>query len=398
MGFQVAAKFQGIDFYNLDALFSEEERMVRDTVRDWVEDRVLPVIGQAYVERTFPTDLIPEMGELGVLGANLPEKYGCAGLNNVAYGLIMQELERGDSGLRSFASVQGALVMYPIYAFGSEEQRQQWLPRLASGEKIGCFGLTEPDFGSNPAGMITTARKTSDGWLLNGTKMWITNGSMADVAVVWAQTGEIGDTKGIRGFVVPTDVAGFSARDQKGKLSLLASDTSELVLEDVELPADALMPETSGLKNPLMCLTQARYGIAWGGIGAAMACYAEALEYGINRIMFDGPIAGKQIQQVRLAEMVTKITQAQLVAYHLGRMKDDGTMTPQQVSLAKRANVDMACEVAREARRLLGANGILIEYASMRHMANLESVYTYEGTHDIHSLILGQTVTGIAAF
>ncbi len=394
----MAAKFQGIDFYNLDALLSEEERMVRDTVRDWVEDRVIPVVGEAYVERRFPAELIPEMGELGVLGANLPEAYGCAGLNNVAYGLIMQELERGDSGLRSFASVQGALVMYPIYAFGSEEQRKQWLPQLATGEKIGCFGLTEPDYGSNPAGMITTARKTSDGWVLNGTKMWITNGSMADVAIVWAQTGEIGDIKGIRGFVVPTDADGFAAKDQTGKLSLLASDTSELVLDDVEVPDGALLPETTGLKNPLMCLTQARYGIAWGGIGAAMACYAEALDYGVNRVMFDGPIAGKQIQQVRLADMVTRITQAQLVAYHLGRMKDQGTMTPQQVSMAKRANVDMACEVAREARRLLGANGILIEYASMRHMANLESVYTYEGTHDIHSLILGQTVTGISAF
>ena len=394
----MAAKFQGLDFYNLDALFTEEERMVRDTVRDWVEERVLPIIGEAYVNRQFPLDLIPELGELGVLGANLPEEYGCAALNNVAYGLIMQELERGDSGLRSFASVQGALVMYPIFAFGSEEHRKEWLPDLATGAKIGCFGLTEPDYGSNPAGMITTAKKVSDGWVLNGTKMWITNGSMADVAVVWAQTGEIGDTKGIRGFVVPTDTAGFSARDQKGKLSLLASDTSELVLVDVEVPDSALMPETTGLKNPLMCLTQARYGIAWGGIGAAMACYAEALEYGVNRVMFEGPIAGKQIQQVRYADMVTKITQGQLIAYHLGRMKDAGTMTPQQVSMAKRANVDMACDIAREARRLLGANGILIEYASMRHMANLESVYTYEGTHDIHSLILGQTVTGIAAY
>ena len=398
MGYPVAAKFQGIDFYNLDALLSEEERMVRDTIREWVEDRVIPIIGDAYVERRFPRDLIPEMGELGVLGANLPEEYGCAGLGNVAYGLIMQELERGDSGIRSFASVQGALVMYPIFAFGSEEHRTEWLPKLASGERIGCFGLTEPDYGSNPGGMITTARKTDDGWVLNGTKMWITNGSMADVAVVWAQTGEIGDTKGIRGFVVPTDTSGFSARDQKGKLSLLASDTSELVLEDVELPDSALMPGTVGLKSPLMCLTQARYGIAWGGVGAAMACFAEALDYAKNRVMFDGTIGGKQIQQVRLADMLTQITQGQLLALHLGRMKDDGTMTPQQVSLAKRANVDMACDIAREARRLLGANGILVEYASMRHMANLESVYTYEGTHDIHSLILGQAVTGIAAY
>ena len=394
----MAARFEGSDFYDIDALFSEEERMVRDTVRDWVEDRLVPIIGEAYVAQCFPTELIPEIGELGVLGANLPEKYGCAGLNNVAYGLIMQELERGDSGVRSFVSVQGALVMYPIYAFGSEEQRRTWLPGLASAEKIGCFGLTEPDYGSNPAGMITRARDTADGWVLNGTKMWITNGSMADVAVVWAQTGEAGDSRGIRGFVVPTDTPGFSARDQKGKLSLLASDTSELVLEDVELPADALMPGTTGIKNPLMCLTQARYGISWGAVGAAMACFHEAVSYAGQRVMFEGVIAGKQIQQVRIADMLTWITQGQLLCLRLGRLKDEGKMTPQQVSLAKRANVNMACDIAREARRLLGANGILAEYASMRHMANLESVYTYEGTHDVHSLILGQTVTGISAF
>jgi len=391
--------FESVDFYDLDSSFSEEERMVRDTVRQWVDDRVMPIIAEAYIGRKFPTELIPEMGELGLLGANLPEEYGCAGLNNVAYGLIMQELERGDSGIRSFASVQGALVMYPIFAFGSEEQRREWLPKLASGEKIGCFGLTEPDYGSNPGGMITTAKKTADGWVLNGVKMWITNGSMADVAVIWAQTGEIGDTKSIRGFLVPTDTPGFTARDQKGKLSLLASDTSELHLEDVEVPDSALMPETtSGLKHPLQCLTQARYGIAWGVIGAGMACFDEARQYAGNRVMFGEPIAGKQIQQVRLAEMLTKITQAQLVAYQLGRLKDKGTMTPFQVSLAKRSNVDMACECAREARRLLGGNGILVEYHSMRHMANLESVYTYEGTHDVHGLILGQAVTGIAAY
>jgi glutaryl-CoA dehydrogenase len=311
----------------------------------------------------------------------------------------MQELERGDSGLRSFASVQGALVMYPIHAFGSEEQRRAWLPPLARGEKIGCFGLTEPDYGSNPGGMITTARRTDGGWVLNGTKMWITNGSMADVAVVWAQTGEIGDVKGIRGFVVPTDTPGFTATDQKGKLSLLASDTSELHLEDVEVPEEALLPGSeSGLKHPLMCLTQARYGIAWGAIGAAMACFDEARRYARERVMFDGVIGGKQIQQVRLADMLTGVTQAQLLTLQLGRLKDRGTVTPQQVSLAKRANVSMACDVAREARRLLGANGILVEYHSMRHMANLESVYTYEGTHDIHSLILGQAITGIGAF
>ncbi len=394
----MASRFEGSDFYDIDALFSEEERMVRDTIRDWVEDRLLPIIGEAYVNQRFPTELIPEIGELGVLGANLPEEYGCAELNNVAYGLIMQELERGDSGVRSFVSVQGALVMYPIYAFGSEEQRRTWLPGLASAEKIGCFGLTEPDYGSNPAGMITRARETADGWVLNGTKMWITNGSMADVAVVWAQTGEAGDTKGIRGFVVPTDTPGFSARDQKGKLSLLASDTSELVLDDVHLPHDAIMPRTTGLKNALMCLTQARYGISWGAVGAAMACFHEASSYAGQRVMFDGTIAGKQIQQVRLADMLTSITQGQLLCYRLGRLKDQGTMTPQQVSLAKRANVNMACDIAREARRLLGANGILAEYSAMRHMANLESVYTYEGTHDVHSLILGQTITGVSAF
>ena len=393
------ARFEGIDFYDLDSRFTEEERMIRDTVRAFVEDRVMPIIGEAYIERKFPKQLIPELGELGVYGANLPEKYGCAGLNNVSYGLIMQELERGDSGIRSFVSVQGALVMYPIFAFGSEEHRTEWLPKLATGEAIGCFGLTEPDYGSDPGGMITTAKQTSDGWLLNGGKMWITNGSMADVAIIWAQTRELGDVKGIRGFVVPTNTPGFSSRDQKGKLSLLASDTSEIVLQDVELPESAVMPEsTGGLKHPLMCLTQARYGISWGAVGAAMACFHEALSYSKERLMFGAPIGGKQIQQVRLADMLTSITTGQLLTYRLGRMKDEGTMTPQQVSLAKRANADMATNVAREARRLLGANGILVEYNSMRHMANLESVYTYEGTHDIHSLILGQKLTGLSAF
>ncbi len=393
------ARFEGIDFYDLDSRFTEEERMIRDTVRAFVEDCVMPIIGEAYIERKFPKQLIPELGELGVYGANLPEKYGCAGLNNVSYGLIMQELERGDSGIRSFVSVQGALVMYPIFAFGSEEHRTEWLPKLATGEAIGCFGLTEPDYGSDPGGMITTAKQTSDGWLLNGGKMWITNGSMADVAIIWAQTRELGDVKGIRGFVVPTNTPGFSSRDQKGKLSLLASDTSEIVLQDVELPESAVMPEsTGGLKHPLMCLTQARYGISWGAVGAAMACFHEALSYSKERLMFGAPIGGKQIQQVRLADMLTSITAGQLLTYRLGRMKDEGTMTPQQVSLAKRANTDMATNVAREARRLLGANGILVEYNSMRHMANLESVYTYEGTHDIHSLILGQKLTGLSAF
>ena len=390
--------FQGVDFYDTDSLLTEEERAVRDTVRRWVDDAVMPIIGDCYVEGRFPTELIPELAELGMLGANLPAEYGCAELNNVAYGLIMQELERGDSGLRSFASVQGALVMYPIYAFGSEDQRREWLPKLATGECIGCFGLTEPDFGSNPGGLITTARDEGDVWVLNGAKMWITNGSMADVAVIWAKTGGLDDAKSIRGFIVPTDTPGFSARDQKGKLSLRASDTSELVLEDVRVPKDALLPKTTGLKNALMCLTQARYGIAWGAIGAAQACFEEAVSYGKERVMFDRPIAGFQIQQARLAEMLTEITKAQLLCVQLGRLKDRDEATPFQVSLAKRNNVDMACECARETRRLLGGSGILAEYQAMRHMANLESVYTYEGTHDIHTLVLGEAITGIPAY
>lgn len=387
------------DFFNIESALSEDERAVRDSVRRFVDERVLPIIGSCYVEGRFPRELIPEMAELGVLGANLPEEYGCAGLNNVAYGLIMQELERGDSGIRSFASVQGALVMYPIYAFGSEEQKRHWLPKLARGEAIGCFGLTEPDYGSNPSGMITMANQQPDGtWVLNGAKMWITNGSQAHVSVVWAKTNGDKDPRSIRGFVVPTDTKGFRAKDQKGKLSLRASDTSELTFDNVQLPADAILPGSGGLKSPLMCLTQARYGISWGAIGAAMACYEEALAYAKNRVMFDKPIGGFQIQQERLADMLTEIVKAQLVSLHLGRLKDAGTFTPQQVSLAKRNNVDIATNIAREARRLLGANGILAEYSAMRHMANLESVYTYEGTHDVHSLILGQAVTGLNAF
>ena len=391
-------RFEGIDYFDIDSLLSEEERMVRDTVRAWVDDNLLPIIEEAYIGRRFPKELIPQMAELGMLGANLPEEYGCAGLNNVAYGLIMQELERGDSGIRSFASVQGALCMYPIYAFGTEEQKRKWLPPMARGEVIGCFGLTEPDYGSNPGGMITTARKDGNGWVLNGAKMWITNGSMADIAIIWAKTGDLDDPKSIRGFIVPTDTPGFTARDQKGKLSLLASDTSELSLQDVRVGADALLPGTAGLKSALMCLTQARYGIAWGAVGAAMACFDEALRYAKERIMFGKPIGATQLQQQRLADMLTGITQGQLLALQLGRLKDRGVVRPQQVSLAKRANVNMACEVAREARRLLGANGILVEYQAMRHMANLESVYTYEGTHDIHTLVIGQDLTGESAF
>lgn len=393
-----SSEYTGVDFYDMDSLLSEEERAVRDTVRQWVSEHLIPAIGPAYIEGRFPKELIPGMAELGLFGANLPEEYGCAGLNNVAYGLIMQELERGDSGIRSFASVQGALVMYPVHEFGSEEQKKYWLPRLASGEEIGCFGLTEPDFGSNPGGMITTARETADGWVLNGTKMWITNGSQATMAIVWAKTGEIDDPKSVRGFIVPTNTPGFTAKDQKGKLSLRASDTSELHMQDVHLPKDAILPHSGGMKSPLKCLTQARYGIAWGGVGAAMACFDEARRYAANRIMFDRPIAATQLQQERLAHMLSEITKGQLLVLQLGRLKDRGVMTPQQVSLAKRANIDMACEAAREARRLLGANGILVEYHSMRHMANLESVYTYEGTHDMHSLILGHEITGIAAY
>jgi glutaryl-CoA dehydrogenase len=394
----MAPKFQGVDFYDIDGLLSEEERAVRDTVRAWVDDHLMPIIGEHYLAGTFPKQLIPQMAELGLFGANLPEQFGCAGLNNVAYGLIMQELERGDSGVRSCASVQGALVMYPIFAFGSEEQKRHWLPRLASGEAIGCFGLTEPDYGSNPGGLITVAKETRDGWLLNGAKMWITNGSTAQLAVVWAKTGRLDDVDSIRGFLVPTDTPGFSAKDQKGKLSLRASDTSELVLQDVCLPQTALLPGSGGLKSPLQCLTQARYGIAWGAVGAAMACYDEAVSYAKTRVMFGKPIGGFQLQQARLADMLTGITQAQLLCLQLGRLKDEGKATPQQVSLAKRNNVAMATDVARETRRLLGANGILAEYQAMRHLANLESVYTYEGTHDVHTLILGQEITGLSAF
>jgi len=387
------------DFFDIDSALSEEERAVRASVRQFVDERVLPIIGDCYLEGRFPREIIPGLAELGVFGANLPEEFGCAGLNNVAYGLIMQELERGDSGIRSFASVQGALVMYPIFAFGSDEQKKLYLPKMAAGEIIGCFGLTEADFGSNPSGMISMAKEQADGsWVLNGGKMWITNGSQAKVAIVWAKTNGDKSDKSIRGFIVPTNTPGFTAKDQKGKLSLRASDTSELVFQDVHLPKDAILPKSGGIKSPLMCLTQARYGISWGVIGAAMACYEEALAYSTSRVMFDKVIGGFQLQQQRLAIMLTEIVKAQLVSLHLGRLKDAGKFTPQQVSFAKRNNCDIATDVAREARRLLGANGILAEYGAMRHMANLESVYTYEGTHDIHTLILGQAVTGLSAF
>lgn len=390
-------RFEGVDYYSIDSLLSEEERAVRDTVRDWVDENLMPVINQCYMERRFPAELVAQMAELGVFGANMPEKYGCAGLNNVAYGLIMQELERGDSGVRSFASVQSALVMYPIFEFGNEEQRRYWLPRLAKAETVGCFGLTEPDYGSNPGGLTTRAVKDGSEWVITGTKMWITNASVANVAIIFAKTGQIDDQRSIRGFIVETDRDGYVATDQKGKLSLLASDTSEISLQEVRVPDENMLPGSAGLNTPLMCLNQARYGIAWGAIGAAMACYAEALSYAKNRRQFDRVIAGYQIQQIRLVEMLTEITKGQLLALQLGRLKDSGKSRPPQVSMAKRNNVNVACEVAREARRLLGANGILVEYQSMRHLANLESVYTYEGTHDIHGLIVGQDITGHSA-
>lgn len=382
------------DYYDLGSLFTEDQIMVRDTVRSFVESEVLPIIEEHNQNMTFPQELIAKIGELGVLGPTLPEKYGCAGMDNIAYGLIMQELERGDSAIRSFASVQSSLVMYPIYTYGSEEQRMKWLPRLARGEAIGCFGLTEPDFGSNPAGMITRAKKTSNGWILNGAKMWITNGTLADVAVVWAKT----DNDVIRGFLVEKGMKGFTAPEMKGKYSLRASVTSELVFQDVELPEENLLPNVEGLKGPLGCLTQARYGISWGAIGAAIACYESSVEYAKSRIQFGKPIGSFQLVQAKLAEMLTEITKAQLLAWRLGVLKNEGKMRPQQVSLAKRNNVDIALNIARAARDLHGANGILGEYPIMRHMANLESVRTYEGTHDIHTLVLGQDITGIAAY
>jgi len=383
------------DYMKFQDLLDDEEKLVRETARGFVNEKVMPIIDEHAQKESFPEHLIGEMGGLGFFGPSLPEEFGCAGLSNVAYGLLMYELERGDSALRSLASVQGSLVMYPIFAFGSEEQKAYWLPRMAAGEKIGCFGLTEPDFGSNPSGMRTRAERRDDGtWLINGAKMWITNGTIADVALVWAATEE-----GVRGFLVEQGRPGFSAPQMKGKWSLRASVTSELIFDNVVVEeGKSLLPGVIGLKGPLSCLTQARYGIAWGALGAADNCYQTALEYSQTRVQFDRPIGAFQLQQKKLAEMVTEITKGQLLVLHLGRLKDLGKATPAQVSMAKMNNVQVALDICRSARTILGANGIMGEYPIMRHAANLESVYTYEGTHDIHTLIIGQEVTGLAAY
>ncbi len=389
-------KFQGVDFLHLDSYFSEDELLVRRTARDFVEDNLIPIIEECFRTERFPRELVPVMGELGFFGANL-EGYGCAGMSNVEYGLVMQELERGDSGFRSFVSVQSALVMYPIYTFGSDEQKNQWLPALASGEKLGCFGLTEPGFGSNPGGMTTTARKSGDEYILNGEKMWITSGTLSDVAVVWAK---VDDEDGrVRGFLVETDRPGFRAFDVHGKWSLRASVTSGLSLQDVHVPVCNLLPKSGGLKSALMCLNQARYGISWGAIGAAMSCYDTALQYAKARKQFrNEPIASHQLIQDKLVWMITEISKGQLLSLHVGRLKDAGKVGHEHISMAKRNNVWMALESARISRDILGANGITEDYPIMRHMMNLESVKTYEGTHDIHSLAIGQSITGISAY
>ena len=385
--------FQSPDYYLIDSSLSQDEILVRNTIREFVEENVIPVIEMHNRNGTFPIQLVKKMADLDLFGATLPAKYGCAGLNNVAYGLMMQELERGDSGIRSFASVQSALVMYPIFTFGSEQQKDFWLPKLAKGEKIGCFGLTEPDFGSNPGGMVTRAERRNDGFLINGAKMWITNGTIADVAVVWAKlNGEI------KGFLIEKGTKGFSAPEMKGKHSLRASVTSELVFQDCLIPDANLLPGSGGLKCPLMCLSQARYGIAWGALGAAMACYDAALQYSKSRIQFDRPIASFQMTQEKLVHMITEITKGQLLCTQLGRLKDRNKATFSQISMAKRNNVYHALEIARMAREILGANGILDEYPVMRHAANLESVKTYEGTHEMHTLIIGEDITGIPAY
>lgn len=380
------------DLYNVDSLLTEEERMVRDTVREFVRERVLPIIGEHFEAGTFPRGLIPEIAQLGLLGMHI-EGYGCAGLSATCYGLACQELEYGDSGLRSFVSVQGSLAMFPISAYGSEEQKTRWLPKMATGEVIGCFGLTEPDFGSNPSGMATTARRDGDSFILNGTKMWITNGGIADLAVVWARAEE-----GIRGFLVERGTPGFTTSNVEHKLSLRASITSELHFADCRIPAANMLPGVRGIRGPLSCLDEARYGIAWGANGAARACYESALDYAKTRIQFDRPIGGFQLVQQKLAIMATELTKAQLLALQLGRLKDQGMAHAVQVSLAKRNNVRTALETAREARSVLGANGITLEYPVSRHMNNLESVFTYEGTDDIHTLIIGQAITGLSAF
>jgi glutaryl-CoA dehydrogenase len=384
--------FEALDFYRIEDSLAPEERIARDTVREFVDKEFLPVVVKhVRQDGSFPMELVPKLAELGLFGANL-HGYGCAGMNNVAYGLVMQELERGDSGLRSFASVQGGLCMYPIYAYGSDAQKERWLPRMAEGRVIGCFGLTEPDYGSNPGGMLTKAVRKGDRWVLNGTKRWITNGSVADLAIVWAKTDD-----DIQGFLIERGMRGFEARDMKGKFSLRASITSELFLADVEVPEANRLTGVKGLKGPLGCLSQARYGIAWGAIGAAQACFSEALRYAKERIVFDRPLASLQIPQQKLAFMATEITKAQLLALQLGRLKDAGKLHHSMVSMAKMNNVDMALQIARLARDMLGANGIVDDYCSMRHMVNLETVRTYEGTHDIHTLILGKELTGLDA-
>lgn len=385
--------YKGVDYYFLDDLLTDEEKAIRQTIREFVNEEVLPIIEKYNQEMKFPKDLISKMASLGIFGPTLPEEYGGLGLNNISYGLIMQELERGDSGLRSFASVQSSLVMYPIYTFGSENQQRFWLEKLASAEKIGCFGLTEPDYGSNPGGMITKAEKVDGGYLINGAKMWITNGTIADVAVVWAKfNGKV------HGFLVEKGTKGFSAPETKGKLSLRASITSELIFEDCFIPDENILPNTSGLKSPLMCLTQARYGIAWGMVGMMMQCYSTALDYALSRKQFSKPIAAYQITQEKLVYMLTEITKAQLLCYRLAQLKDKGIMRPQQVSMAKRNSCEFAKNIASIAREILGANGILDEYPIMRHLANVESVKTYEGTHEMHTLIIGEDITGFAAY
>ncbi len=387
------ARFPGVDFLLIDSQFSPQELMVRDTARQFVDERVLPLMRDCFRDGRFPSELIPEMGKLGFFGANL-EGYGCAAMSNVEYGLIMQELERGDSAVRSFVSVQGALAMYPILTYGSEEHKQRWLPKLQSGEAIGCFGLTEPGFGSNPAGMLTRARHDGSSWVINGEKTWITNGSVADVTVIWARTDD-----GIRGFLVEKGTAGFASSELHGKLSMRASVTASLSLTDCRVPESALLPGAKGLKSALGCLTQARYGIGWGTIGAAMDCYETARAYSVLRKQFDNrPIASHQLVQEKLANMITEITKAQLLALHVGRLKDQGKIDAAHISMLKRNNVAMALDCARVSRDLLGANGIMDEYPIMRHLCNLETVKTYEGTDHIHALVIGERVTGIAAF